>query len=123
MAGRVSVLAAPFLGAALLGAALLGAGLAFAAAAKTPPPQLRVTSRSPVTVVGSNFRPRERVVVRLGQASALRRVVRATTSGTFLVRFAVSSDPCNDGLFVTASGASSETATLKLNARMCAPAP
>jgi hypothetical protein len=113
MAGRVSVLAA----------ALLGSGLASAAAAAKTPPLLRVAARSPVTVVGSNFRPRERVVVRVGTESALRRVVRATKSGTFVVRFAISSDPCSGGLFVTASGPASETASLKLNARMCPPAP
>ena len=115
MAGRASVLAALLLGSALVFAA--------AAASKAPPPQLRVTDRSPVTVVGSNFRPRERIVVRVGQESALRRVVRASASGAFVVRFAFSSDPCSGGLFVTASGTASETASLKLNGRMCPPAP
>jgi hypothetical protein len=115
MGGRGIVLAASSLASAL--------AVAAGAAAKAPPPQLRVTAQSPVTVVGTHFRPRERVVVRVGETAALRRVVRATASGGFVVRFAISSDPCNGGLVVTARGAATEAVTAKLNGRTCAPAP
>jgi hypothetical protein len=83
-------------------------------------PQLRLLSRSPVTVTGAHFVPRERVKVRLG---ALVQTVRVNSLGSFVARFPLHSDPCNGTLVVTAVGAGGETARVKAFARMCAPAP
>jgi hypothetical protein len=97
-------------------AAAAGAGLA---AAKSTP-LLRLTSRSPVTVAGTHFAPRERVKVRLGP---LLKVVRVSPAGSFVARFGVNSDPCNDTLLITAVGAAGESVRLKTFARMCPPSP
>jgi hypothetical protein len=77
---------------------------------------LRVASFDPVVVAGSRFATRESVVVRLSTESDLaRRTVRASTRGTFTVRFtAVTVDRCNGGLSVSARGARGTFATAKV---------
>ena len=97
--------------------------LVAAAAGRRAEPQLRVVSRAPVTVAGSHFVARERVIVRLGTGKARTRVARADSRGSFTVRFAVSSDVCTDTLIVLATGASGDSARFKGNARACPPAP
>jgi hypothetical protein len=97
--------------------------LAAAASGGRVAPQLRVVSRTPVTVAGSHFAARERVTVRIGADKAHVRVVRADAKGSFTVRFAVTSDICNDTLIVIATGATGDSARFKGNARACPPAP
>ena len=109
-------------GAVLIVLALAGC-LTAAAAAQRPQPQLRVVSRAPVTIAGSHFAARERVLVRLGADKARTRAVRADSSGSFTVRFAVSSDVCTDTLIVLATGATGDSVRFKGNARACPPAP
>jgi hypothetical protein len=106
----------------LLAVSLLGpvAALAGAAGAKLPPPQLRLTSRAPVTVAGAHFRARERVVLRFAEQ---RRVIRTDRRGAFVVRLPFRADPCSDTVVVVATGARGETARVKSLARMCPPAP
>lgn len=109
-------------GAVLIVLAVAGC-LATAASGGRTAPQLRVVSRTPVTVVGSHFAARERVTVRIGVDKAHVRVVRADARGSFTVRFAFSSDVCNETLIVTATGATGDSARFKGNARACPPAP
>jgi len=75
-------------------------------------------SRAPVTVAGSHFAPRERVKVQFGE---VQRVARSSASGTFVVRFAQSADPCNDAVIVMARGATGDSASVKESARACPP--
>jgi hypothetical protein len=104
---------------ALCAVAAVGAPAGLAHGAKVHP-SLLLMSRTPVTVAGSHFAPRERVKVQLGAAL---RVARSTSNGTFVVRFAQSVDACNGSVFVTAHGATGDTASVKASARACPPAP
>jgi hypothetical protein len=99
--------------------ALFGVATGLAQGGKVQP-RLVLMSRTPVTVAGSHFAPRERVKVQFGAAL---RVVRSSASGAFVVRFAQSSDPCNDSVIVTARGATGDAAAAKASARACPPAP
>lgn len=109
-----------------LGGALVVLAIAAAVvpAAATPVrgalPRLRVTSMSPVSVAGSRFVHGERVRIRYGTSL---RVVRASRAGSFVAKFAVSADPCNGPVLITAVGTRGDSATIKLPARACPPSP
>jgi hypothetical protein len=107
-------------GGVLVALAVLAAAACVSLASAKSTPLLRITGRAPVTVAGAHFSPSERVKVRLGP---LLKVVRATSVGSFVARFRVTSDPCNDTLLVTAVGAAGDTARVKALARMCPPSP
>ncbi len=109
---------------------LLTAGIAAAAegdsssAHSSAAPRLRLLDRSPVRVAGSGFAPGElvRVRARAGEARRSRRV-QANSRGRFRASFpALSQDPCNQSLSVTATGSAGHRASLKRQQRLCPPA-
>jgi hypothetical protein len=77
---------------------------------------MRVTSLQPLAVAGSRFLPRERIEVRVSSESdSARRTLRASSRGTFAVRFAtIAVDRCNGGLAADARGARGSFATTKI---------
>lgn len=96
----------------ILAAALLTA----APAAGTTHPSLALVRARPLTVRGTGFVARERVVVRSGQA---RVVVRASGLGRFVAAFAAG-DRCSGGR-IDAVGAAGDHALLRLPPIECAP--
>ena len=73
------------------------------------------------TVQGRHFHPREKVRVTIGGTFQFVRVVRTTATGAFAIDLPQPLDPCNAGLFVTASSTRGEDAVLKLPPRLCPP--
>jgi hypothetical protein len=97
-------------------AIVAAAALFVAAGASAGPggkPSLGVLTMHPLTLQGSNFDARERVLVQaIGEAGASRRIV-ATRAGTFVVRFdSVSTSRC-ELIRAIAIGAGGSRATLK----------
>jgi hypothetical protein len=84
-------------------------------------PVVRVVRTAPFTVLGSHFRPGERVhiVVRTGAGAA--RTVTATTRGGFLVRFAQVRVGTCPAYWVTAIGGRGSRASVRLRAIDCPP--
>ena len=80
--------------------------LAVPAAAAERRPALRVLDEHPVTVAGTGFGARERVVVRVAPTSepAYSKVVRATITGRFTAVFVERSVPECAGYTITAVG-------------------
>ena len=108
--------------AAALVVSLFAAGASDVAGTTAKRPALRLVDRSPVTLNGQWFRPRERVRVTI-TSRGLRRglTVTATARGTFVTEFALSLDPCL-GLSARATGSSGSLAVYKLPQRLCPPA-
>lgn len=99
--------------------------LVLAAAAALPAYGVRAkatVSLSGSTVRGAHFHAREKVRVRMTTSTTVVRTVRATAAGTFAVT-APPRDPCNDVFFITAVGATGDSARLKVMPRACPPAP
>src|SRR5690242_5256874 len=96
----------------ILAAALVAA----APAGGTTHPSLALLRAQPLTVRGTGFVARERVVLRTGQ---VRVVVRASGLGRFVAAFAAG-DRCSGGR-VLAVGASGDHALLRLPPVECAP--
>ncbi len=108
--------------AVLLAAALVSAA-ATTAASTQPKPRLTLVATAPLTVIGTNFRSRERVrVIAIVGAERETRRTRASSSGTFRVAFseAVRLDRCL-GIFVSAVGSGGSRAALKLPQPACPP--
>ncbi|HZR95796.1 MAG TPA: hypothetical protein VFA56_08875 [Gaiellaceae bacterium] len=101
----------------LAGIVVAAAVAAGAASAAAPPPRLQLL-REPPSVVGSNFRARERVTVTVG-ATVIR--TRTTSLGTFRAMLSAPVPRCG-GIFVRAAGARGDVATLKLPLPACMPA-
>lgn len=107
---------------ALVGLLLVLAATSSAVAATRPPAALRLTLE-PLSVRGSHFAPRERLLVRAraGERSATRTVI-TTRTGTFLLSlgFVAPWDPCLGPLTITAVGPQ-DRVTLKRPSRECPP--
>jgi hypothetical protein len=100
--------------------------LAVPAAGSGPAPALRLVTTQPLTVRGVHFKSHERVrVTRHFDTSKLSKLVRATATGAFKVRFAapMAIDPCLESVSFTAVGARGSEAALKLPQRACPPSP
>lgn len=96
----------------ILAAALVAA----APAAGTAHPSLSLVRAQPLTVRGTGFLARERVVVRTGQ---VRLAVRTSTAGRFVAAFETT-DRCS-AVRVVAVGASGDQAVLRLPPIECPP--
>jgi hypothetical protein len=111
----------------LVALALIGAALAPAAtsASSEAGPALRVVDRSPLTVFGTGFKPRERVVVTTPGGPALdggttaRVKVVAGAKGRFRARLQTTFDPCTGPAFIRAAGIKGSLVVLKLSLREC----
>jgi hypothetical protein len=100
--------------------------IAVPAVAAGPVPALRLVTAQPLTVRGMHFKPYERVrVTQHVEMNKRSKLVRATSTGTFKVTFAVpmAIDPCLQSVRVTAVGLRGSEAALKLPQRACPPAP
>jgi hypothetical protein len=86
-------------------------------------PSVRVTDWRPLVLVGRQFRPFERVVIRIvrtGSPTVVKRL-RATRRGTFVATLATSIvDRCS-GLSVSVTGAGGRVAKLRLPLPLCPP--
>jgi hypothetical protein len=103
-------------------AVLIGVAIAPAASIASPqaPPALRVVDRSPLTVLGTGFKPRERVVVSTMKSENPARVkVVASRKGRFRARLQVTFDPCTGPAFIRATGIKGSIVVLKLGLREC----
>jgi hypothetical protein len=107
---------------ALVGLVIVLVAASSAVAATRPPATLRLTLE-PLSVRGSHFAPRERVVVRAraGERSATRTII-TTRMGTFSLSLAFVApwDPCLGPLSITAVGPHDHV-TLKRPSRECPP--
>ena len=75
---------------------------------------LRVVDRSPLTVAGAAFHPRERLTLRVAASDhRAARTLTSTASGRFRATFAFSVSPC-EGYLVSAVGRNGSRATLKV---------
>jgi hypothetical protein len=88
-------------------------------------PSVRVTTWQPLVLVGTRFRPSERVMIRVfsaGSPTVVRRV-RTTARGTFRVMLAGATiDRCN-GPSIVVTGAGGRVAKVRLPLPLCPPAP
>lgn len=101
---------------------LLAAALPPLAAAQSRHPSLTITSRSPLVVRGTAFRPREAVRVTVyagGQTKIVN--VRATRTGTFVATADVPVDRCS-GLRIVAVGKLGSRVVAHLPQLACMPA-
>jgi hypothetical protein len=80
---------------------------------------VRVVDDSPFTVVGSAFRPRERVTLTVDAKTRATRTLTTSALGRFRTTFTVTVDHCA-GYAVSAVGAKGSRATLKVTGE-CAP--
>jgi hypothetical protein len=84
-------------------------------------PALRIVDRTPLTVAGTGFAPREevRLTLRTGRARGFARAARADAAGAFRVAFdvLVAVEPCRGALVVTATGARGSRATVRRGCR------
>ena len=106
-------------------AAALLAATSTALGAASSRPILRITHMQPPKVVGTSFRPTERVKVTFDVgAQRFVRFVRTTKVGAFTASAAVGElDRCGDLLLVVAVGARGDRATIKLQLPDCPPQP
>jgi len=85
-------------------------------------PTLALVDRQPVTLRGRAFHPLERVRVTVIARGTEVRSVRATSTGSFRVRFVDLTVPRCGGMFARARGSSGSLATLKIPLPECLPA-
>ena len=85
-------------------------------------PVVRISSATPLTVVGHSFAPRERLrlVVRYDGLRKVR-IFRATVTGRFTVRFADQTVEDRCGITASVTRASGRTIAAKLPAPLCPP--
>jgi hypothetical protein len=89
-------------------------------ASLTKAPAIRIVDRIPLTVLGTGFRPRERVVVTaLGDAAPARIRVIASRAGRFRAKLNIAFDPCTGPEVIRAAGVKGSVAQLKLSLREC----
>jgi hypothetical protein len=102
---------------AAFAAVLVLAGVGSAAVTCTP--TLQMTSRTPLTVQGLNFKAREHVTVTVAAKSTKQKGAVATPAGTFRIAFDdVSVGRCGE-FVIRARGARGSTALLKLPLPAC----
>jgi hypothetical protein len=83
-------------------------------------PALRMVDRDPLTVLGTGFKPRERVVViARGDMEPARVRVVASRLGRFRAQLRVAFDPCSGPEVIRAAGVKGSVALLKLSLREC----
>lgn len=91
---------------------------------QTMRPSVRVTDWQPLVLVGTRFRPFERVVIRVvetGSPTLVKRL-RATRRGTFVATLTNAAvDRCG-GLSVSVTGAGGRVAKVRLPLPLCPPA-
>jgi hypothetical protein len=85
-----------------------------APAAQSARPKLTITNMNPLQVAGRGFKPRERVVLSVGQR---RRAVTADAGGRFSVRFGRAM--CSGGT-ISAVGSKGSRAAVRLPRTVCA---
>jgi hypothetical protein len=111
----------------LVALVLAGAALAPAAtlASSTATPALRVVDRSPLTIYGTGFKPRERIVVAalegpgLDSRATARVKILAGKRGRFRAQLQATFDPCTGPAFIRATGLKGSIVVLKLALREC----
>jgi hypothetical protein len=87
-------------------------------------PSVKVADWQPLVLVGSRFRPFERVVIRVSDASSPTVVkrLRATRRGTFVAIVAAATvDRCS-GVSIVVTGAGGRVAKTKMPLPLCPPA-
>jgi hypothetical protein len=107
---------------------LLGASLALVlvpVGLATSQPHVRLTDRTPATVAGAGFHPRERVVVTVSASPThLSKTVLTTGSGAFVARFDRNLVVAQCGqVAVTAIGARGDRAAWKTPPQVCGAPP
>ena len=105
--------------------ALLSASTGGADAKPEPAgPIVRIAQLSPLVVQGERFRPRQRILIRVGaHAVSHKRTMRATRRGTFAARFAgVSYDRCGGSVSVVVTTATGLVAKTRMPLALCPPA-
>lgn len=91
-----------------------------AAQARTSVPALRLVDLEPLTVLGTGFKPRERVVVTArGDMEPARVRVFASRAGRFRAQLGIAFDPCTGPEIIRAAGVKGSVALLKLSLREC----
>ncbi len=104
---------------------LIAVVLAVAAAPATsagvrPGPTLRMVDPDPLTVLGTGFKPRERVVVTArGDMEPVRVLLIASRVGRFRATLNTAFDPCTGPAVIRAAGVKGSIAALKLSLREC----
>jgi hypothetical protein len=79
-----------------------------------------MVDRDPLTVVGTGFKPRERVVVAArGDVAPARALAIASRAGRFRARLGIAFDPCTGPEVIRAAGVKGSVALLKLSLREC----
>jgi len=93
---------------------------AAAVQARPPASALRIVDRDPLTVVGTGFKPYERVVVTArGDMEPARVRVFAGRLGRFRAHFEIAFDPCTGPEIIRAAGVNGSVAQIKLLLREC----
>ena len=91
---------------------------------KKTPAHVWIASRSPVSVRGAGFAPREHVVLTVTAATQFRRTVVATKTGTFATSFAALTGKAACGaIAVRAAGIRGDVAVTKVPGEECAAPP
>jgi hypothetical protein len=103
--------------------ALLAASQTALGAPDARRPVLRITDLAPLTVHGSNFRPRERVKLFVNGGTPVVRAVRAGVRGRFVVRLRVRLDLSSCSAVVQAVGAAGSRALVDLASPGCGERP
>lgn len=104
---------------------LLAVSAGFADAKReTVRPTIRIAQLSPLVVTGTQFRPRERIVIRVAALpKTYVRTIRTTRRGTFVARFAaVTFDRCGGGPSVVVTTATGLVAKTRMPKPLCPPA-
>lgn len=108
---------------AIVAVAALSSSASVASAGSEPSaPSVRVAEWHPLVVVGRNFRPFERIVIRVldpGSPTIVKRV-RATRRGAFVATVATSVDRCN-GPSVVVTRADGRIAKARMPLPLCPP--
>jgi len=87
-------------------------------------PRLRVAGTQPLVVVGSAFRPGERVTLTAATPLGPMKVTtKAGRSGAFRATLRLYDRPCGKGLLVVAKGVTGNRAVLRLVSTPCIPPP
>jgi hypothetical protein len=106
----------------LLAAILGAAALAAPVGAGGSPPGVKLVARSPITVAGWRFAPRERVQVTVFSIRKVTLPTRTTRTGTFRLVFQDLTFSHCGGVRIRAVGAHGEVALAKLPLPACLPA-
>jgi hypothetical protein len=89
--------------------------------ASTRTPRVRIETSTPVEVIGTGFKVREKVRVTFSATQVWTKTVRATRAGRFDIVFADAHPDRCSGYSVIAHGARGSTASLKIVPMGCPP--